>query len=450
MGKYQKAKELDDQTLSSAQAQDLRLGREVAQENFDKNLIDKDTENTTTRFVTDPKTGKVTAQTGYKGQAGALDKALKSGKLSSLEKYLASSPTEGATSATQARLAQLNAGSKESKDADLSATQARLASQGIPPNSPAYQAAINGVNAKYASQEAQNANTAYTGGQADALAQKQALGTQLQTLNASQMADTESPATPTYNNQFQSNAADQKIAQTGTNASVVSGNNQITKAQSDESNPLSFLSGAGQLALGASKFFSDKEIKRKTSIDDIMSNPKLKGLREHMSSKELVSDIDEKEAISSNPSHARYDSMTPAQKRLYRAKVNGTSQAEESLKELVSDRGEKEAIPSGQKEPTENPPEEEQLKGKGAVEAIDKMPVTAWKYKEDSVADDGGEPHVGTMAQNFQEATGVGDGKTIDQITMNGYMTAAIQELHDMVKELQGQKSMKKSEGENA
>lgn len=83
----------------------------------------------------------------------------------------------------------------------------------------------------------------------------------------------------------------------------------------------------------------------------------------------------------------------------------------------------------GKKEPSLNPKKDEQLKG--ATEMVDKMPVQKWEYKEGTEADDGGKEHIGTMAQNFKEATGVGDGKEIDIASYLGVLTKAVQELND-------------------
>lgn len=62
--------------------------------------------------------------------------------------------------------------------------------------------------------------------------------------------------------------------------------------------------------------------------------------------------------------------------------------------------------------------------------AVRKMPVKGWKYK-DGVADGG--KHVGPIAEDFQKATGVGDGKTIDMISAIGVTMGAVQQLADKV-----------------
>lgn len=65
-----------------------------------------------------------------------------------------------------------------------------------------------------------------------------------------------------------------------------------------------------------------------------------------------------------------------------------------------------------------------------ALGAVRKMPVKGWKYK-DGVADGG--KHVGPIAEDFQKATGVGDGKTIDMISAIGVTMGAVQQLADKV-----------------
>jgi len=69
----------------------------------------------------------------------------------------------------------------------------------------------------------------------------------------------------------------------------------------------------------------------------------------------------------------------------------------------------------------------------GALEALEKMPVEKWKYK-DGVAD-GGE-HIGPYAEDFQEATGVGDGTMIPLQDAIGVTMKAVQELDQKVEKL--------------
>lgn len=69
-----------------------------------------------------------------------------------------------------------------------------------------------------------------------------------------------------------------------------------------------------------------------------------------------------------------------------------------------------------------------------ALKAVQKMPVERWSYK-DGVAD-GGE-HVGPYAEDFKKATGVGDGKSIDPISLVGITLGAVQELGAKVDRLE-------------
>lgn len=76
----------------------------------------------------------------------------------------------------------------------------------------------------------------------------------------------------------------------------------------------------------------------------------------------------------------------------------------------------------------------------GALDAVESMPVEKWKYK-DGVAD-GGE-HVGPYAEDFQKATGLGDGKSIDLISAVGLGLKATQELSAKVDKLAAGKKPK-------
>lgn len=66
----------------------------------------------------------------------------------------------------------------------------------------------------------------------------------------------------------------------------------------------------------------------------------------------------------------------------------------------------------------------------GALDAIEKMPVEKWKYK-DGIAD--GAEHVGPYAEDFQAATGLGDGKSINIVDGIGLTMKAVQELSQKV-----------------
>jgi hypothetical protein len=61
-----------------------------------------------------------------------------------------------------------------------------------------------------------------------------------------------------------------------------------------------------------------------------------------------------------------------------------------------------------------------------ALEAVREMPVEEWSYK-DGVADGG--RHVGTYAQDFKQATGKGDGRTIPAQDAIGVTMKAVQDL---------------------
>lgn len=66
----------------------------------------------------------------------------------------------------------------------------------------------------------------------------------------------------------------------------------------------------------------------------------------------------------------------------------------------------------------------------GALDAVNSMPVEEWTYKE-GVADEG--RHIGPYAEDFQAATGKGDGKTINLMDAVGVNMKATQELSQKV-----------------
>lgn len=68
-----------------------------------------------------------------------------------------------------------------------------------------------------------------------------------------------------------------------------------------------------------------------------------------------------------------------------------------------------------------------------ALKAVMDMPVEEWTYKQ-GVADEG--RHVGTYAQDFQAATGKGDGKTIPAQDAIGITMKAVQDLAGQVKQI--------------
>lgn len=63
---------------------------------------------------------------------------------------------------------------------------------------------------------------------------------------------------------------------------------------------------------------------------------------------------------------------------------------------------------------------------RGALRAVERMPVEAWRYKEG--VEDGGQ-HVGTYAQDFKRETGLGDGRSIPVIDAIGVTMGAVKEL---------------------
>ena len=67
-----------------------------------------------------------------------------------------------------------------------------------------------------------------------------------------------------------------------------------------------------------------------------------------------------------------------------------------------------------------------------ALKAVEESPASTYEYKP-GMGDGGGEKHVGPMAQDMQEATGMGDGKKIAVQDMLGLHHAAIGELDKKV-----------------
>lgn len=62
-----------------------------------------------------------------------------------------------------------------------------------------------------------------------------------------------------------------------------------------------------------------------------------------------------------------------------------------------------------------------------AMVAIKAMPVQAWQYLPEHAPDGDTAQHIGPMAEHFQTATGLGDGKTINMIDYLGLLHAALQ-----------------------
>ena len=73
---------------------------------------------------------------------------------------------------------------------------------------------------------------------------------------------------------------------------------------------------------------------------------------------------------------------------------------------------------------------------KDALGAVRKMPVEAWTYDEGK--GDGGR-HIGPYAEDFKKATGIGDGKSIDVVSMLGVTLGAVRQLDEKVSKIAGQ-----------
>lgn len=80
---------------------------------------------------------------------------------------------------------------------------------------------------------------------------------------------------------------------------------------------------------------------------------------------------------------------------------------------------------------------EDKREVRGVLEALKEMPVESWRYKQEAV-DDGGEPHVGTYAEDFKKATGLGDGKSINLMDAIGVTMGAVKELAEKVESIKG------------
>jgi len=70
-----------------------------------------------------------------------------------------------------------------------------------------------------------------------------------------------------------------------------------------------------------------------------------------------------------------------------------------------------------------------------ALEAVESMPVERWRYMP-GIADGG--PHVGPYAEDMKEATGTGDGKTIQAQDAIGLTMKAVQDLNAKVDRIEG------------
>lgn len=74
------------------------------------------------------------------------------------------------------------------------------------------------------------------------------------------------------------------------------------------------------------------------------------------------------------------------------------------------------------------------MKDGEALEAIRGLPVERWDYKEGM--GDGGKDHIGTYAEDFQKATGSGDGKAINVVDAIGLLTGGMKDLANKVDQL--------------
>lgn len=80
------------------------------------------------------------------------------------------------------------------------------------------------------------------------------------------------------------------------------------------------------------------------------------------------------------------------------------------------------------------------MKGEVALSMARKMPVEKWAYRADSPAADGGQEHVGPMAQDVQKVAGNGTapgGKVIDVGDLTGIALAAVKHLDAKHKKLE-------------
>ncbi|CAN7304422.1 tail fiber domain-containing protein [Phyllobacterium sp. LjRoot231] len=96
----------------------------------------------------------------------------------------------------------------------------------------------------------------------------------------------------------------------------------------------------------------------------------------------------------------------------------------------------------------ENVKEDKVAMDEGAgLDAVNAMPVEEWSYKPGE--GDGGR-HVGTYAQDFQRATGKGDGKSINAIDAIGITMKAVQDLSKKVDKVASAVGLGQSRGRSA
>lgn len=91
-------------------------------------------------------------------------------------------------------------------------------------------------------------------------------------------------------------------------------------------------------------------------------------------------------------------------------------------KYMLSDENEKEGV--------------KPVDGEIALNAVRQIPVKGWRYKKGSTAADGGQEHIGPMAQDVNAALGdeaAPGGKVIDPVTLQGVTLAAVKTLDKKV-----------------
>ena len=82
------------------------------------------------------------------------------------------------------------------------------------------------------------------------------------------------------------------------------------------------------------------------------------------------------------------------------------------------------------------------LDGREVLEQLSEVPVMSWRYK----TEDENERHFGPIAEDFQAAFQLGDGKTITNIDADGVAFAAIQGLHSLLQERDAELNALRSE----
>ena len=80
---------------------------------------------------------------------------------------------------------------------------------------------------------------------------------------------------------------------------------------------------------------------------------------------------------------------------------------------------------------TDNAPIDEDA----VLEKLEELPVETWRYKPETAKDE--RMHIGTYAEDFREAFGLGDGETLDMIDTTGVLMAAVKALSKKVKRLE-------------